>query len=408
MMLTAGKVSSTDSVTIHEWVDSYRPRFDIHPECPITVRAKLIAIMGRFGNAQDFFESGTNILSFQDRASTATILASLANLRDSAMFRVGMERLLQSPNYELITCLEALHGHWLMAKKDPSYLAELDSGKFSNAYRHLIIRLPSQVTDPAIVTTAAEYMQDSLVISDSSFRKEMANYLIGYLINYQSPQQRDQLVSIMQVVKWLKPPNKDHKEKLNAIYRRACLEWNDKELADSARDVLRALGADVDTILIAKRRTSEIDWALLENSHDSILVQNPAGAIFIKMDKHNAPLTCLNLIKLSKINLFAQNYWHRVVPNFVVQGGDPTATGSGGPGYSIRREVSNVYYDHAGVAGMASSGKDTEGSQYFITHCPTPHLNSRYTVWGEVVEGMELINKIQQYYQIYNLLPFSQ
>jgi peptidylprolyl isomerase len=407
-MLAAGKVSPTDSVTIRDWVDSYRPGLDIHPECPLTVRAKIIAIFGRLGNSLDFSQAASGIISFRDRASTATILTSLGNLRDTGMFRVAMERLLQSPNYELILCLEALHAQWLTAKKDPGYLAELDSGKFSNAYRHLIIRLPSQFTDPAIVTTAAEYMQDSLVIADSSFRTEMANYLIGYLINYQSPEQRDQLVSVLQVVKWLKPQNKEHKEKLNAIYRRACLEWKDKDLADTVRDVMSALGADVDTVRVAARRISQIDWGLIEATPDSILVQNTAGAIFIRMDKYNAPVTCMNLIKMSRINLFAQNYWHRVVPNFVVQGGDPTSTGSGGPGYSIRREVSNVYYDHAGVAGMASSGKDTEGSQYFFTHCPTPHLNSRYTVWGEIVEGMEFINKIQQYYQIYNLLPFSQ
>jgi cyclophilin family peptidyl-prolyl cis-trans isomerase len=82
------------------------------------------------------------------------------------------------------------------------------------------------------------------------------------------------------------------------------------------------------------------------------------------------------------------------VPNFVIQGGDPTGTGYGGPGYSIRSEFSDMQFD-AYTVGMASSGKDTEGSQFFITHSPQYHLDGKYTLFGSVTEGREVVNEIQ-------------
>ena len=82
------------------------------------------------------------------------------------------------------------------------------------------------------------------------------------------------------------------------------------------------------------------------------------------------------------------------MPNFVIQGGDPTGTGFGGPGYSIRSEFSPLPFD-AYTIGMASSGKDTEGSQFFITHSPQPHLDGKYTMFGKVVEGFDVVDKIQ-------------
>jgi cyclophilin family peptidyl-prolyl cis-trans isomerase len=86
--------------------------------------------------------------------------------------------------------------------------------------------------------------------------------------------------------------------------------------------------------------------------------------------------------------------FHRVVPNFVIQGGDPRGDGWGGPGYTIRSEFSPIPFD-AGVIGMASAGKDTEGSQWFVTHSPQPHLDGRYTVFGRVTGGLDVVHKIQ-------------
>jgi len=83
------------------------------------------------------------------------------------------------------------------------------------------------------------------------------------------------------------------------------------------------------------------------------------------------------------------------VPNFVVQGGDPDGTGYGGPGYSIRSQYNDLSYT-TGAVGMASSGKDTEGSQFFITHSPQPHLDDRYTIFGYVTSGQDVVDAIRQ------------
>jgi cyclophilin family peptidyl-prolyl cis-trans isomerase len=86
---------------------------------------------------------------------------------------------------------------------------------------------------------------------------------------------------------------------------------------------------------------------------------------------------------------------HRVVPNFVIQDGDPTGTGSGGPGWTIRCEYNRLRYE-PGMVGMALSGKDTGGSQWFITHSPQPHLNGRYTIFARVARGMDVVHRIEQ------------
>ena len=96
----------------------------------------------------------------------------------------------------------------------------------------------------------------------------------------------------------------------------------------------------------------------------------------------------------AKKGYFDSTRVHRVVPDFVIQDGDPTGTGGGGPGYTIRCEYNQLRYE-AGMVGMALSGKDTGGSQWFITHSPQPHLDARYTVFGHVVAGIEIVDRAQ-------------
>jgi cyclophilin family peptidyl-prolyl cis-trans isomerase len=101
----------------------------------------------------------------------------------------------------------------------------------------------------------------------------------------------------------------------------------------------------------------------------------------------------MNFLKVAEKNFYDGTVFHRVVSNFVIQGGDPTGTGYGSPGYTIRSEFSPLTYER-GMVGMASSGKDTEGSQFFITHSATPHLDGRYTIFGKVTDGMDVVDKI--------------
>lgn len=117
------------------------------------------------------------------------------------------------------------------------------------------------------------------------------------------------------------------------------------------------------------------------------------GKIKLELYFDQAPLTVMNFISLVKSGFYTGLIFHRVVPNFVIQGGDPRGDGWGGPGYYIRCEYSDEPYIK-GTVGIATSGKDTGGSQFFITLSPQPHLNARYTVFGQVTSGMDVAEQI--------------
>ena len=118
------------------------------------------------------------------------------------------------------------------------------------------------------------------------------------------------------------------------------------------------------------------------------------GRIEIHLDVVETPLTTANFIDLARRGFYDGLSFHRVVPGFVIQGGDPRGDGNGGPGYPIRCEVGERPYGR-GAVGMALSGKDTGGSQFFITQSPQPHLDGGYTLFGWVAEGMEVVDRIR-------------
>lgn len=117
------------------------------------------------------------------------------------------------------------------------------------------------------------------------------------------------------------------------------------------------------------------------------------GTIEVELFGEEAPGTVENFLSLARTGYFNGQEWPRVVPNFVIQGGDPRGDTSGGPGYAIRDEINRQLYG-TGTLGMALSGPDTGGSQWFITHSPQPHLDGTYTVFGRVVSGMEVVNQV--------------
>jgi cyclophilin family peptidyl-prolyl cis-trans isomerase/HEAT repeat protein len=125
-----------------------------------------------------------------------------------------------------------------------------------------------------------------------------------------------------------------------------------------------------------------------------VYLDTEKGTIQIELAVLDAPLTCLNFITLARSGFFKGAEWHRVVANFVVQDGDPRGDGEGGPGYTIRDEINERPYLR-GTMGMALEWADTGGSQYFLTHSPQPHLDGRYTVFGQVVSGLDVLDRIQ-------------
>jgi cyclophilin family peptidyl-prolyl cis-trans isomerase/HEAT repeat protein len=119
------------------------------------------------------------------------------------------------------------------------------------------------------------------------------------------------------------------------------------------------------------------------------------GEIVLELAAADAPLTVHNFLSLVDRGYYAGTRWHRVVPNFVIQDGDPRGDGSGGPGHAIRDEINALRYVR-GALGMALSGPDTGGSQFFITHSPQPHLDGGYTIFGRVADGMDVVDRVVQ------------
>lgn len=121
------------------------------------------------------------------------------------------------------------------------------------------------------------------------------------------------------------------------------------------------------------------------------------GVILLELYPQYAPKATNNFVFLCREGFYDGVIFHRVIEDFVIQGGDPTGTGRGGPGYRFEDETrGNPLKHETGVISMANAGPNTNGSQFFITHSPQPHLDGRHTVFGKVMEGMEVVNAIEQ------------
>jgi len=118
------------------------------------------------------------------------------------------------------------------------------------------------------------------------------------------------------------------------------------------------------------------------------------GEFVIQLFAEEAPLAVNSFVFLAREGYFKGVTFHRVLEGFMAQGGDPTGTGSGGPGYQFANEDSDLTFDKAGIVAMANAGRDTNGSQFFITFVAYPSLNGGYTIFGQVIEGMDEVNSI--------------
>jgi len=128
-----------------------------------------------------------------------------------------------------------------------------------------------------------------------------------------------------------------------------------------------------------------------------IIVKTSRGDIEGTLFAPKAPVTVANYLNLAKRGFYNGLKFHRVIPDFMIQGGDPTGTGAGGPGYRFEDEVNTgLKHNKAGLFSMANAGPRTNGSQFFITHVPTPWLDGKHTIFGEVTKGQEVVNAIKQ------------
>jgi peptidylprolyl isomerase len=273
--------------------------------------------------------------------------------------------------------LEALHRMAKLAHED-SALVELAQPIFLSAL---------ESKDIVVIATAASALADSIFADERTLRA-----LSGTMRRLKSPEETDAITAIMQALADLRS--------LEAV---APLEskLNDPDhtvATEAAKALEKITGKSYMHLVKPKSFPSytNFDWKLLDwiRKNPGVKVRTSRGAFTIRLLPDDAPLTCMNLTTLIKKGFFDSLRFHRVVPNFVVQGGDPRGDGWGGPGHSIRSEFGFERYGR-GMVGMASSGKDTEGSQWFVTHCNTPHLDGRYTIVGKVTSGLDVVDKIR-------------
>ncbi len=127
------------------------------------------------------------------------------------------------------------------------------------------------------------------------------------------------------------------------------------------------------------------------------LIETNKGIIEVELAPQHAPQTVNNFVFLAREGFYDRVSFHRVISDFMIQGGDPTGTGRGGPGYTFEDEVEGKPLVHeGGVISMANAGPNTNGSQFFITLSPQPHVNGKHTVFGKVVKGQEVVDAIRQ------------
>ncbi|MCC6866241.1 MAG: peptidylprolyl isomerase [Ignavibacteria bacterium] len=268
-------------------------------------------------------------------------------------------------------------------------LSELDD-KMDNENRNIIRLIYSEFAsskDAPLTDICLSSLQDSLFIE---YREETCRIMMFDFSDFKLPKDKD--VMLMYIALWDKMKYEPAAEILTNN-----ISSDDYDIAKASADALKNIsGEDLTSKITASRYRLDHDWNFIDNLNYKkfALIKTSKGEIKIELYTKIAPFTVQNFIKLSESGFYNNTEFHRVVPNFVIQGGDPTGTGFGGPGYTIRSEFSPMPFDEY-TLGMASSGKDTEGSQFFLTHSAQPHLDGKYTVFGKVIAGTEAVDRIQ-------------
>jgi len=157
------------------------------------------------------------------------------------------------------------------------------------------------------------------------------------------------------------------------------------------------LSAVVELTMLEDRQFTECPAMTIDQTKQYIAtIKTAKGDIKIELFADKAPLAVNSFVFLAENGWFDGVTFHRVIPGFVAQAGDPTGTGFGGPGYAFKNEINEMKFDKAGVVGMANAGADSNGSQFFITLAPTPNLDGNYTIFGQVIAGMDVLNSLTE------------
>lgn len=249
--------------------------------------------------------------------------------------------------------------------------------------------------DMALTTVIAATLRDSILhmylkMSDSE------EFIINDLIStYRKLSSTDDIEAMQSILETFA----SYKSEKTVSLLKTALKDNDRTIVTRARRALSAITGEDYSHFEKEWRPpvhSDYSWDYFDSIPQRVVVRmfTAKGIIEIEMLIEYAPFSVMNFLKLFEKKFYDGLTFHRVVPNFVIQGGDPRGDGWGGPGYSIRSEFGLINYSR-GMVGIASAGKDTEGCQFFITHSPQPHLDGRYTIFGRVLSGMDVVDRIQ-------------
>ena len=248
--------------------------------------------------------------------------------------------------------------------------------------------------DVAVTATAASILGDSLLMDSKSVKG-----LLDALDRLRVPQDVEAIQEICGTLGKLK-------DRQARISLERTLNLPDRSVKFAALKALKEItGREYSTEMRVEPLYTDFDFRYLEALPKPLRVkmETARGDVVMELNPADSPFTIMSFLKLAtERGFFRGRTFHRVVPNFVVQGGDPRGDGYGGPEYSLRSEFSPKHYE-TGTVGIASAGKDTEGSQFFITQSPQPHLDGKYTIIGSVISGMDVVNKIQVDDHIYDI-----
>lgn len=331
--------------------------------------------LARFGE-QEFFQPSTDRLLFDLNDSKR-----VANLAQ------GMGELRTEQSKELLLWL--LDRHEWASKSDAEEGGNIPTLLHALA-KHKPVTLPFLLrtyllhSDEAVRATAANLIAETT--DDKNFTA-----LVGGWLRSEHDKGNDAKLAILRALAKYKTP-----QAIDAV--KAALPDKDHFVRLQAVSLLKQMGAGdfssaIGTIKTGHDKLFYQRVAARMNKKVTATLHTYKGVVTMELFPAEAPITVESFITLARKGYFNNVTFHRVVPNFVIQGGDPQGTGEGGPGYQIRCEVNTKVYGR-GALGMALSGKDTGGSQFFITHSPQPHLDGGYTVFGQVTKGMEVVDRI--------------
>lgn len=285
--------------------------------------------------------------------------------------------------------LRAINKLALNGLAQPAFLQSLNNPDVvggSSEQDFFLTFFPQQLKDKDVIVRATV----ATMLAEQP-RAENLAALIAALRQSQNDTANDAKLAILTAISKHKKP-----EAIEAV--KSALADQDHLVRRHAVDLLKQMGVGdfSDRIGIVQTGHDKLFYqrvAARQNKKITATIHTAKGQIKIELFPQDAPITVDSFITLARKGYFNNLTFHRVVPNFVIQGGDPRGDGEGGPGYQIRCEINTRPYTR-GAVGMALSGKDTGGSQFFITHSPQPHLDGGYTVFGQVTSGMEVVDRI--------------